>query len=59
MEAREEAKRHREHETEEAKRQREHETEEAKRQREHELQVLAARTTESNGNGNQNFGEKS
>ena len=34
---------------EEAKRQREHETEEAKRQREHELQVLTARTTESNG----------
>ena len=29
--------------------------EEAKRQREHELQVLAARTTESNGN--QNFGK--
>ena len=57
MEAREEAKRQREHETEEAKRQREHETEEAKRQREHELQVLAARTTESNGNGNQNFGK--
>ena len=53
----EEAKRQREHETEEAKRQREHETEEAKRQREHELQVLAARTTESNGNGNQNFGK--
>ena len=39
---------------EEAKRQREHETEEAKRQREHELQVLAART-ESNENGNRNF----
>ena len=31
--------------------------EEAKRQREHELQVLAARKTVSNGNGNQNFGK--
>ena len=51
------ARRERMEAREEAKRQREHETEEAKRQREHELQVLAARTTESNGNGNQNFGK--